>query len=74
MFPSEMNDCDAYFQAAVEGVRLEAGDEIARQTVQHIKSEFSTLDWILEGMLERNGLRVIRKDGSGFLTAYVCEK
>ncbi len=37
-------------------------------------TEFSTLDWILEGMMERSGLRVIRKDSPSFLRAFVCEK
>ena len=42
--------------------------------IQHIKEEFSTLDWMLEGMMTRGGLRIIEKGGQGFLWVYVCEK
>ncbi len=74
VFPSEIDDYDAFFEGVVDKVRSEAGDEFGRQTIQHIRAEFSTLDWILEGMIERSGLRIISKDLDGLLTAYVCEK
>lgn len=74
VFPSDTVDYDRFFENVVESVRAKAGDEVARETIQHIRTEFSTLDWILEGMITRNGLRIIRKDRLGFLTAYVCEK
>jgi cyclopropane fatty-acyl-phospholipid synthase-like methyltransferase len=74
VFPSEIDDYDAFFEEVVNRVRSQGGDEFAQRVVQHIRAEFSTLDWILEGMIERNGLRVIRKDVEGFLSVYVCEK
>ena len=74
VFPSTTVDHDAFFQLVIEGVRSHAGDEIAEQTVQHIKTEFSTLDWILEGMITRNGLTIVEKREEGFLSVYVCEK
>jgi hypothetical protein len=43
-------------------------------TIEHIKKEYSTLDWVLEGMLERAGLLILRKEVSGFLTSYLCER
>ena len=74
VFPSQTADYDAYFEAIVAGIEQQAGDDFARKMIAHIKSEFSTLDWILEGMMDRAGLRVLRKECSGFLTSYVCEK
>jgi len=59
---------------AMEVVRQKAGDTVARQTAEHIRDEYSTFDWILEGLLERNGLEVIEKNPMGFLTVYVCRK
>jgi hypothetical protein len=47
---------------------------VAEQTVQHIKTEYSTLDWILEGMIARTGLTIIEKRQEGFLSLYICEK
>jgi len=74
VFPSTTSDYDALFQAVIEGVQAHAGEEVAQKTVQHIKTEFSTLDWILEGMITRSGMRIIEKDDKGFISVYVCEK
>ncbi len=41
----------------------------------HISSEFSSFNWILEGIFERVGLKVEQIfDDSGFQRAYVCRK
>jgi len=74
VFPSATVDYDVFFQAVIEGVRSHAGEDVAEQTVQHIKKEFSTLDWILEGMIARTGLTIIEKRQEGFLSVYICEK
>ena len=74
VFPSTIDNHDAFFGMVIDEVRLKTGDEVAQQTIQHIKTEFSTLDWILEGMIARSGLRIIEKDNQGFLSVYVCEK
>ena len=74
VFPSDVDDYDSFFAQAVEDLRAKAGDEMARRKIQHIRKEYSTLDWILEGMMERNGLKIVKKESKGFLTVYVCEK
>jgi len=74
VFPSTTSDYDSFFKVAIEGVRKHAGEDAAQQTVQHIKTEFSTLDWILEGIITRNGLTIVEKREEGFLSVYVCEK
>ncbi|KAG7369374.1 methylase [Nitzschia inconspicua] len=42
----------------------------------HFRDEFSTLDWVLEGMLERAGLEVVSKnvDENGVIVTYLCQK
>lgn len=74
VFPAAIDDYDAFFARAVAEVRAHAGEDVAQQTIQHIKAEFSTLDWILEGLIERSGLQIVRKDCKGFISVYVCEK
>ena len=74
VFPSTPVDYDAFFQEVIEGVRAHAGDDVAQQTAQPIRTEFSTLDWILEGIITRNGLTIVEKKEEGFLSVYVCEK
>lgn len=74
VFPSTTDDYDTFFKVTVDELRSRAGEEVALQTVQHIRSEFSTLDWILEGLLTRSGLRIVERRCQGFLSVYVCEK
>ncbi len=74
VFPSDVDDYDSYFARVVEGLRAKAGDEMARRKVQHIRREYSTLDWILEEMMVRNGLKILKKEKKDFLTVYVCER
>lgn len=74
VFPSTIENHDLFFQKAIDEIRVCAGEEAAEQTIQHIKTEFSTLDWILEGLIVRSGLKIVETDSTGFLSAYVCEK
>jgi len=74
VFPSAIDDYNAFFKTAIDEIRSHAGDKVAEQTIQHIKTEYSTLDWILEGMIARSGLRIVGKESKGFLSVYVCEK
>jgi ubiquinone/menaquinone biosynthesis C-methylase UbiE len=74
VFPSSIDDYDSFFKVLTDEIRSQAGEEVAQQTIQHIKTEYSTLDWILEGMITRSGLRIVEKAGKGFLSVYVCMK
>lgn len=74
VFPSDIEDYDSYIRDAVREMREKAGEEMSRKMIQHIKREYSTLDWILEGMMERSGLKIIKRERRGFIAAYVCEK
>jgi SAM-dependent methyltransferase len=73
VFPSEAATNDGHFQKAVDTARERTGEDGVRRTVEHIKKEYSTFDWVMEGMLERAGFRMLRSDVEGFLTSYVCE-
>jgi putative AdoMet-dependent methyltransferase len=51
------------------------GDEFAGRIAAHIKNEYSTMDWIMEGMIERAGFRLIKRDyGDELMGAYLCTK
>jgi len=51
------------------------GESLREDFEAHMKEEYSTLDWIMDGLLERAGFRI--KDRSfkkGVLGTYVCIK
>ena len=74
VFPSTPVDYDAFFARAIDDIRSHAGTEMAEQLVRHIRTEFSTLDWILEGLMMRSQLTIIEKHVDGLLSVYVCKK
>lgn len=46
-----------------------------REASKHISSEYSSFSWIIEGILERAGLKIEQVyDDTSFLRAYVCRK
>ena len=52
-----------------------AGQNMADETATHVRDEFSTWEWIIEGMLERSGFRI----DSSFeimkhIRAYICSR
>lgn len=52
-----------------------AGNEFARSIAAHVKSEYSTIDWIMEGMIEKAGFMMFRKAyKEGFIGTYFCIK
>jgi cyclopropane fatty-acyl-phospholipid synthase-like methyltransferase len=67
------------YEDSIEGYILRAsemmGDEFASRIAAHVKNEYSTVDWIMEGMIERAGFRVVWKDyKDGFMGTYFCIK
>lgn len=65
------------YEDLIEGYILRASemmsDEFARSIASHVKNEYSTIDWIMEGMIERSGFEVVRKEyKDGFIGAYFC--
>jgi putative AdoMet-dependent methyltransferase len=57
----------------VRGMKDAVGPEFAAEVETHVRDEFSTYDWIMEGLLERAGFRIDRADShGGFGTAYLC--
>lgn len=72
VYPSGVPDYDAYFAGLIAAVRSAAGDELAEQTIAHIREEYSTFTWILEEMLKQAGFTVVDKLTERFTTAYTC--
>lgn len=73
VFGFALNDYQAELGGWVDGIRQGAGKSMADETVVHIRDEFSTFDWVLEGLLERAGFRIDRTFSDFPLTkAYLC--
>ncbi len=51
------------------------GQQLREEVAAHVREEYSTLDWIMEGLLTRAGFSIRSKEmSSGVLGTYVCVK
>ena len=67
--------CDDNISAWIAKMGRDAGQELAEATGRHVRMEYSTFTWILEGLLERAGFRIDSRDGTdGVLARYFCTK
>jgi len=60
------------FDGMVAGIGAKAGPKYADHMARHIRVEFSTLDWIMEGLLTRTGFRLLRIGYNGIVVEYLC--
>lgn len=75
VFPSDISECAAQFDDWIQSVERSIGPAFAREAETHIQDEYSTCAWIMEGMLERAGLRIESAEYSNnFGATYVCLK
>ena len=49
------------FDSWIDGMREKAGQAMAEESITHIRDEYSTFDWIIDGMLERTGFKIEQK-------------
>jgi putative AdoMet-dependent methyltransferase len=74
VFPSD-RDCSPEIDEWIKAVRAMADARLAQEAIIHVKSEFSTYDWIMEGMIRRSGFQIEAAEYSkGFQAAYLCKK
>ncbi|MDW7731702.1 MAG: methyltransferase domain-containing protein [Methanolobus sp.] len=75
VFSSEIDDYDPFFSKILENIPEEAKDDIVGEMIVHIREEFSTLDWVMEGLIERAGFSIEESHyQDGFMATYLCTK
>ena len=75
VYSFDIRDYENAFESYITRASEIAGGEFAGRISDHIKNEYSTMNWIMEGMIERAGISIIRKEYSdAFIGAYYCLK
>lgn len=75
VFSSDVEDYDVYFSNIINGIPEGADADLTKELIIHIKEEFSTFDWTLEGLIEKAGFRVEKSIClNGFVATYLCVK
>jgi len=58
VFPSATKDLEDRLDAWVRSIAERSGHELAAEAKIHIREEYSTYDWVMEGLLERAGFKI----------------
>ena len=75
VFDFEVADHKRLIDDWVAETARDVGPEFAKEAETHIRDEYSTFDWVLEGMLDRAGFRIDGKvSATTFGAVYTCTK
>jgi putative AdoMet-dependent methyltransferase len=75
VFPAGTRNLDQQLRSWVQSIRKKAGPRLAAEAEVHLRKEYSTYDWVMEGLLCRAGFHIIRTHyGEGFQTTYLCAR
>lgn len=75
VYPGDREDYDSFFSAIINGIEQSAGAEFTKEIIGHIRKEYSTLDWIMEDLLQRAGFSILETHvEGGFIYTYLCTK
>jgi putative AdoMet-dependent methyltransferase len=75
VYSFQASDYQTFFDHYLSRMAKLRGQESAEDITAHIRDEYSTLGWILEGMMKRAGLSVEKAEYKyGFIATYLCSK
>ncbi len=75
VFPPWDENSEAKIENLIKAFGVMADARLAQEAVIHIRDEFSTFDWIMEGIIKRSGFRIDAAEyGDGFQTTYICTR
>ena len=75
VFTFPVQDHQRAIEGMIKNIRDLAGAPLASETNTHIRDEFSTYDWIMEGLLVKSGFSIdsVEVEGEN-LISYICSK
>lgn len=75
VFSFDIGEYEHSIEQFITKTREQMGPNGQRESEAHVRDEYSTCDWIIEGLLERAGFRVETVDyHDKFLASYLCTK
>jgi putative AdoMet-dependent methyltransferase len=75
VYSFDVREYESFFPSYMEEVSKKVDPDFAEKVASHVQKEYSTMDWIMEGMIERAGFKVERmRKTEGFLALYLCRR
>ncbi len=64
-----------FFNNMIDRIKDAADAELTRDFEIAVREEYTTLDWIMEGLLKKAGFSIDKADYfEGFMAVYICTK
>ena len=68
-------DAEANISRWLDQLEEMGGTQLSDEVATHVREEFSTFDWIMDGLLKRTGFRILSKEMmEGVIGTYLCKK
>lgn len=75
VYSFDMDDYKEFFNRWISDTYISAGKELAWDIETAVREEFSTCDWIMEGLIEHSDFMIQTAEyDQGFLAQYICIK
>lgn len=75
VYSFDIDNYQQFFNQWISETLILAGEELACDIETAVREEFSTCDWIMEGLLKHAGFTIHKvKYNQGFLAQYICKK
>lgn len=75
VYSFDPQDYERQIERFIASTGEKAGPGFAQRMTSHINKEFSTMDWIMRGLIERAGFAIEREEHrERFLGLYLCRK
>jgi len=75
VFSFDVRQYEARMTQFVQTTGEQMGPSGRAESQTHLRDEYSTCDWIMEGLLDRAGFEILKADYMNpFLATYLCEK
>lgn len=75
VFSFDVGHCASSVERFIEKMSVRTTPDGRRAAETHVREEYSTCGWIMEGLLERAGFRIDDADyKEDFLAAYLCTR
>jgi ubiquinone/menaquinone biosynthesis C-methylase UbiE len=75
VFSFDIGEYDRSIEQFVRRTHEQMGENGRNESETHVRDEYSTCDWIMEGLLEKSGFHIQTAEyQDGFLASYLCTK
>ena len=75
VYPSDIENYESFFNTILKDIENSVASEFTKEFIEHIRKEYSTLDWILEDLLTKSGFSILETNvENGFVYTYLCTK